>query len=255
MDYLIAPSKVTSEDMINDVVSFIFDSPFGDLNQFRVFCNVGYTIENTYQPRNNYDLKQTLSTYFFHWTITHNITVDEDSGYLLLSDLVTKFADILKKEFNVNFKYHPQRQVCKNSNPGRNPSTDCSIIHMLVSRQLISEVLYEYKPAINSNILLVESSQLIELLLQAYYELRYSKKAKSLIGCLTDLFTWHYFKLTLTDTDNKLQISWYYKLTLRMPCTIPEQNITENELEQHVIFLLHHLQHCNISLDQSASPF
>lgn len=167
MQFLIAPSKVTSEDKIKSVSGFIFDRLFPDLNDFREFCNAGYPPQVMYQPRNEYNLDQTLSTYYVHWAITHNITVDEDSGYLLLGDLVTKFAAILRKEFNVNFKYHPQRQVCKNRKPGRNPSTDCSIIHTLVAKQ-ISEVLYEYKPIINSYLLRSEPSHLIELFLQVY---------------------------------------------------------------------------------------
>lgn len=54
-------------------------------------------------------------------------TVDEASGYLVLGD---SFATILSAEFDIAFKYHPQRQGCKNSNPG---STDSAIIHRLAT--------------------------------------------------------------------------------------------------------------------------
>ena len=51
--------------------------------------------------------------------ICHNITVEEDSGYVLLGDIVIFFARALQSEKNQTYRYHPQRQVAKNSNPGR----------------------------------------------------------------------------------------------------------------------------------------
>ena len=59
------------------------------------------------------------------------------------------------------------------------------------------------------------------------------------IPYLTDLQTWHYFKLTLTN-DPKISISWYHKVELSLA---PNQdNSPSDQLKYHISFLMHHIR-------------
>lgn len=181
----------------------------------------------------------TLKNFYFHLETSHNVTVEEDPGYLLLGDLITTFAQVLKMEFKSNFRYHAQRKVCMNQNKGRNPSTDGAIILRLVQAapiKFLSKVLYEYKPVINQNILAVNPAFLIELFLQTFYVMKYENTSE-VIGCLTDLRTWHYFKL-ISIHSQYITISWYHKVELNYETKI---NVS-SQLQYHLSFLLHHLQ-------------
>ena len=102
----------------------------------------------------------------------------------LLADLVTFFVRILNTEGLGMYQYHPQRVVAKNANPGRNPTTDAAIIHLiwkgLCNSHYRSDVLYEYKPVIHPDVEKVKSAFLIELYLQAHYTMCTSKPQKKL---------------------------------------------------------------------------
>ena len=239
MEFSIAPSSVRSEEKIIKVASFIFDVSFTDINHFRQ--HVSKEVEQSesyYSLTKSHEISGVLKWYVHNWKGSHNVTVEEEPGYLLLGNLLTFFATAMESELGFKFKYHAQRQVCKNSTQGRNPSTDGAIIHCLVSKEarFITEVLYEYKPAVHEEILIETQAFLIELFLQTHYIMRYEKK-NSIIACLTDLFTWHYFKLSLTS-GTKVKILWYRKLTLSRP-----ENTKQCEIENHLCFLLHHVQH------------
>lgn len=239
MEFLLPPSKVDPEKII-DVAAYIFDANIMDMNHFRCYCIVEYTADKSFHPKNQITnaVDQTLQVYLKDWSIIHNITIQEDCGYHVLGDLLISFAYALKEEFGQEYRYHPQRDVCKNANPGRNPSTDCAIVHRLCELQTttyVSKVIYEYKPAIHSSLLLVDPSQLIELLLQAHYTMRY-EDTSTIIGCLTDLMTWHYFKLTM-NKSHKLTILWYHKLFMDIP-----PSTTKEQLQTHLAFVLYHFQ-------------
>lgn len=236
MDYLIAPSKVTSESKILQVAKFILSQrtvEILDLMSFKeVLVAVPVEPDCSYQFTCNLNISSVIELYKVHCHKSHNITVEEDSGYLPLGDIVTFFTVALESEFKDTYKYHAQRQVAKNSNPGRNPSTDCAIIHVVIRCEqstYISEVLYEYKPNIHPSITQTEPSFLIELCLQAHYIMRYERRSE-IIGCLTDLYTWHYFKFEL-HSSQKLEVKWYSRFLHDQKC------LTEETLRKHAAFL------------------
>ena len=157
---------------------------------------------------------------------TQNLSVEEHPGYFLLGVLVLFFGKMLSRQSKL--VYHPQRTVAKNSNPGQKPSTDVAIVlKCLLGGGFISKVLYEDKPAIAPLLALTEAKVLMDLFLQCYYVLK-SEKQTELLGCLTDLHTWHYFHFKLTSN---LEISWYLKFQMALP---PQAE----EVAKHVLILL-----------------
>ena len=174
MEFSIAPSRVTSDENIIEVADFIFGVSFNDFRQHVSKEVEQATVDSYYRLTKSHDISEVLKWYFHTWKVTHNVTVEEGAGSLLLGHLLTFFAAALECEMGYTFKYHPQRQVCKNSTHGRNPSTDGAIIHCVVSNdrsRFVTEVLYEYKPAVHGELLLVTQSSLIELN-SLYHEIR-----------------------------------------------------------------------------------
>ena len=86
---------------------------------------------------------------------------------------------------------------------------------------------YVYIMCICPLLFLTEAEVLMELFLQCYYVLKFEKQTE-ILGCLTDLHTWHYFQFKLTS---KLEISWYLKFQM----TLPPQ---AEEVSEHVLILL-----------------
>ena len=113
-------------------MNFILNENFVDQTEFRK-----HLVKTTLQPDYGYNFKcvptvaDVVRCYQEHLSISHNVTVEEDSGYLLLADLVTFSARMLNTEGLGMYRYHPQRVVAKNTNPGRNPATDAAIIHLI----------------------------------------------------------------------------------------------------------------------------
>ena len=165
------------------------------------------------------------------FTITHNLSEEEPPGYLPLGYMIVCFCKLLSRKLNAVYRCHPQRVVARNGNPGKNPSTDVAIILQTLSegRQYISKVLYEYKPRVHHRLDMVESKHLVELLLQCYYELKYEKQS-DIMGCLTDLVTWHYIRLNRNE-DGKLHGKCYCNLSMEMPPT-------QTEMSTQLLFLL-----------------
>ena len=75
------------------VVNFILNENFVDQTEFRK-----HLVKTTLQPDYGYNFKcvptvaDAVRCYQEHLSISHNVTVEEDSGYLLLADLVTFFC-------------------------------------------------------------------------------------------------------------------------------------------------------------------
>ena len=168
------------------------------------------------------------------FTIVHNVSEEEAPGYLPLGNIIVYFCKHLSEKLNAVYKCHPQRVVAKNSNPEQNPSTDVAIIlRTLREQQYISRVLYEYKPGVHHLLDMVDIKHLIELLLQCYYVLKYEKQS-DIMGCLTDLVTWHYIGLN-RNKDGKLKVTFYCKLSMKKP---PNQT----EMLTQFLFLLEYLK-------------
>ena len=52
---------------------------------------------------------------------------------------------------------------------------------------------------------MVEITHLVELLLQCYYVVKFEQQS-SILGCLTDLNSWHYIKLRRNRATCKLEV-------------------------------------------------
>ena len=169
------------------------------------------------------------------FTVIHNVSEEEAPGYLPLGNIIAYFCKRLSEKLNAVYKCHPQRVVAKNSNPEQNPSTDIAIILRTLSgaQPYISRVLYEYKHGVHHLLDMVDIKHLIELLLQCYYVLKYEKQS-DIMGCLTDLVTWHYIGLN-RNKDGKLKVTFYCKLSMKMPPN-------KTEMSTQFLFLLEYLK-------------
>lgn len=81
----------------------------------------------------------------------------------------------------------------------------------------IPVVVYEYKPAVHQDPERVNDCDLMEALLQASYCLRFYNVSQ-MIHCLTDLSTWHYFKVKRsTSSDKLMNIEWWHLIDNTFP--------------------------------------
>ena len=129
--------------------------------------------------------------------------------------------DIHEREY----RYIPQMTVARNSLPGQNPSSDPSIAGELTGSvalaqaetnptltelgEFVPRVIYECKPVLAGHFELINNKAMIESLLQANYCLRFHK-LQSLFACLTDLITWHYYRVELSpDSFVSMKITAY----------------------------------------------
>lgn len=139
-------------------------------------------------------------------------------------------ASVLSNTHRKTFKYHAQRTVAKNRNPGANPATDVGLVlRLLENNTYVTKILYEYKPALNALLSSVDIFSLMELFLQCHYCLRWENRTE-VVGCLTDLISWHYFEFKL-NARNSMTISWYWKVEMSMPPT-------ESEVLTHLNFVV-----------------
>ena len=103
--------------------------------------------------------------------------------------------------------------TANNKKRGQNPTSDTVIIMLLESSaasldpKKIPVVVYKYKPTVHQDPGRVNDYDLMETLLQASYCLRFY--VSQMIHCLTDLSTWHYFKVRSTSSG-KLNIEWWH---------------------------------------------
>ena len=231
-NYLVAPSKISESD-VQLIAQHMFGRPFASHNEVKEFAGERAEVPQVHiaskvEPE---DITRVVELLASSYDATHNLTVEEHPGYLLLGNLVVFFSKMLSRQSKLVYKYHPQRTVAKNCNPGQNPSTDVAIVlKCLLGGGFISKVLYEYKKQLPSVLAFTEAKDLIELFLQCYYVLK-SEKQTELLGCLTDLNIWHYFQFKLTS---KLEISWYVKFSMAVP---PQAE----EVSEHVLLLLKHV--------------
>ena len=136
--------------------------------------------------------------------------------------------NVLSQETCREFKYQAQFQVADNGKPGPNPSTDCALLLLVGSSQLVPTVMYEYKPTVHSDKMRVDSIALLEMLLQAHYCMRFYNTTV-VLHCLTDLRTWFYFKTTL-NSGGKLNVRWWHQFESAAE--------TEEELVEHSKFIV-----------------
>ncbi len=92
--------------------------------------------------------------------------------------------------------------------------------------------MYEYKPTVHHLLHFVDIKHLVQLLLECYYVLKF-ENLSVILGCLTDLVTWHYIALRRNDTG-RLEVIYYYKWSM----SIPPSSI---EMSHHLSFLINYL--------------
>ena len=114
----------------------------------------------------------------------------------------------------------------RNPDPGQNPSTDVAIVIRL--RDGVSSDFGLYKTSVNPLLGIVETKDLMELFLQCYYTLK-SENQSSILGCLTDLTSWHY--IHLTRDMSKLKVTFYCRLQMDMPPS-------KTQIASHLSFLV-----------------
>ena len=90
---------------------------------------------------------------------------------------------------------------------GQKQSCDSAI--SAITSVNIPVILYEYKPSVHPAPLIVNSDHLMELFLQGCYCL-WEYDLQSIVHCLTDLNSWHYFKLK--KEDGKVGCQWCHSI-------------------------------------------
>ena len=157
----------------------------GDLNQtlFKIEFNSSTFAQASIVPAIQ-DIK-----YFLHFRIK------EASGIPLFGTTLLAFAKLLSGEgtlYKVDMEFPVVLHTRKR---GQKPSSCDGTISAVASPSLNHPViLYEYKPTVHPDPLIVNPDHLMELFLQGCYCL-WQYKLQSIVHCLTDLNSWHYLKL------------------------------------------------------------
>ena len=152
--------------------------------------------------------------------------VDEADGYSILTIIGTCVAEELSLQYqDVKFCFKSQCVVAENNKSGRNLSVDAAIILKKFQEEIWSPfILIEYKSGIATFLNHVKSADLLELLVQVYYTMLYYRQ-DSLIGCLTDLSSWHVF--LLKRQNEKISVVKYLRLAVEFSA-----KFGKNEMEK-----------------------
>lgn len=146
-----------------------------------------------------------ISTYFKD-VLLYSTPKKEATGIPLVGMFAANVARLLNQILKQDFKIDMEFPVVKDRKmPGHPPACDAAICAVVVQTQPL--VLYEYKSVVDPRSASIEIHDLMEVLLQGYYCLRYYKRS-TILQCLTDLDQWWYFKVTLVGQD-KLTYMWY----------------------------------------------
>ena len=181
-----------------------------------------------------------------HKQKTYRLTLEEAAGYPMLGGHAVHFSEVLAEKLSQDIVAWNQMMVAKNSKPGQNPTSDAAVIMLLQNSDnplvpiKIQVVVYEYKPKVSQKPSKVEISHLVEALLQAFYILRFYNIRK-IIHCLTDLTTWHYFKVEESATSSdKMDIKWWHVINYTFPLDIESVTDHAGFLVTEVEKLFHH---------------
>lgn len=236
-EYLVAPSKIKKSEVLEIGRIIFFNCHCCSLSELKQFLqNPGDAQTDTAQrPQTDPPLTLKVDDLLCKTYTTHNLQEDEASGYLPLGNIVVYFGALLSDRLNSTYLCHPQRSVANTGARGQNPSTDVAIImREKVKYNYISRVLYEYKPgSVGTELEQLQSLDLMELFLQCFYVIKYEALSE-IIGCLTDLHSWHYFSLKKIEKGNKMIVEGYSKITMSMP---PKGE----EMTEHFLLLLQYL--------------
>ena len=220
---MVAPSNIPEAEIIR-VAQVIFDRPFFGVNGFRGFAGVRKpAVFCCKELKTSHDFTTFLLCLNLFFKRSLEIGHEESAGYPILATILIYFTTFLSSELNEEYIFHNQHTVAKNSKRGANPSTDAALVALqtMASSGLScrTKVIYELKHAVNQTLPLVEPKYLIEVFLQAYYVMQY-EKLKELLACLTDLTTWHYFKLTFANHTLEIEAHAKVRMVLPLPAEL-----------------------------------
>ena len=229
--YDLAPSKLKRKEVLS-VAECILEAKLHQAMDLRDYVfGKSLTAFREQTLTNTYDMTAVTTMVNHHKTMTMHVTEEEAAGYAMLAIYAVHFATVLSGELKKDFKYYSQFQVADNLRAGQNPTTDTAIIMLATSQQCIPTVMYEYKPTVHTDPSRVDVLALMEVFLQAYYCIRYYK-IQVVLHCLTDLKTWHYFKIALNKKTSRLNIAWSHRIE-------QEDQLSEDHLAEHSKFILH----------------
>ena len=226
MSYDLAPSKIKENELFA-VANCILDTQPGLLAPAKETLVTQVFGKKYKQPDSQPDLTKydkTLETIADsinrHRIRTINVHVEEAAGYTMLGNYAVHFSEILSEELSEVMMYWNQMMTANNKKRGQNPTSDTAIIMLLKSSatfdpKKIPVVVYKYKPVVHSDPEVVNHYDLMEVLLQASYCLRFYD-VPQIIHCLTDLSRWHYFKVKRSTSD-KLNIEWWHLILHTFP--------------------------------------
>ena len=157
----------------------------------------------------------------------------EPCGVPLLGHSSVLLCDLLNKESSTKkFALLMEYSVVTTALPGKNPSADAAVLSVVSNNQPL--LLYEYKPVVDVRRLSVNAQHLMELLIQGFYCLR-NKGITKLLHCLTDLYAWHYFMLSLNEScQGLIIIEWSKTFVYGSPL--------QPSVREHYNFLAAYLQ-------------
>ena len=236
MSYDLAPSKIKEKEVFDVANCIINAQPECLLSPKERLVTAVFGVKYE-QPDSQPDLAKwdgTLKTRADlinkHKQKTYNVTIEEAAGYTMLGNYAVTFSEILSEELSKVMMYYNQMIAANNKKQGHNPTSDTAIIMLLEESGVASlapmvkpVVVYEYKPIVHLDPARVNNCDLVEALLRAYYCLRFYKVSQ-MIHCLTDLLTWHYFKVN-TSAD-KLNIEWWHRIDHSFPLNV--EMVTEH---------------------------
>ena len=145
--------------------------------------------------------------YFLHFRIK------EASGIPLFGTTLLAFAKLLSGEgtlYKVDMEFPVVLHTRKRD---QKPSCD-GTISAVASVNLpvnLPVILYEYKPTVHPDPLIVNPDHLMELFLQGCYCL-WQYELQSIVHCLTDLNSWHYLKLKKEGGGGKVGSQWCHSI-------------------------------------------
>ena len=177
---------------------------------------VDHLKNSEHQVSKGIELKGTISTSAIEMITAFKdespfIYYKESDGYPVVCTLIICIASELKLQYpDCDFCYTTQCVVPENKKPGQNPSTDAAVLLKKTLTDLVPFIVVEYKSRSNAILQQVDPCHLMELIVQVYYVMLYYN-IKSVIGCLTDLSSWHAFKFTMNE-GGKIRTKAYINL-------------------------------------------
>lgn len=170
-----------------------------------------------------------LSTVSDHLEKTLYVDTKEHSGYRLLSLFMVFFCKQLTK-LGREYKQDLQFEVANNKLQGMNPCCDSAIVAIIADGVLL-HILYEYKPSVHPHLGKVPHEALLELALQCYYAINHHRIRHTFLCCITDLSSWHYFKVC-ANSDGGLAIGWHHLINDYV------RTLSMEAIKEHVTFLM-----------------